>query len=231
MNAFRFGYRVRILIMLLLIVINCFIFVNYFWTTSDASDVDHDDEAEQQQKASSMRLNRLLHTIHTKEAKYRTVLDKLHIMQFDQFGPFTGELLLAKPQAAHATATNVSDPHHPLSLYKHEIDTYLNVDPASGLVTVTEQFVHELASLSADHGRADAASSAQNNASQLVANLLGVRTRAKKTMIVTAANSSSYSHLQAALYHIHLYLPDYPIIVYDLGLTPLMHDKVSDLFV
>lgn len=37
-------------------------------------------------------------------------------------------------------------------------------------------------------------------------------------MIVTAANSAYYGALQATVFHIHKYFPDYLLIVYDLGL-------------
>ncbi|CAF0887758.1 unnamed protein product [Brachionus calyciflorus] len=40
----------------------------------------------------------------------------------------------------------------------------------------------------------------------------------KKPAIVTAANSAYYSALQATVFHIHKHFPDYPLIIYDLGL-------------
>ena len=42
-----------------------------------------------------------------------------------------------------------------------------------------------------------------------------------------AANAETYANLQATLYFVHLYFPDIPIVVYDLGLTEEMREKVS----
>ncbi len=39
-------------------------------------------------------------------------------------------------------------------------------------------------------------------------------------MIVTAANSMYYDHLQATVFKVHKYFPDFHLIVYDLGLQP-----------
>jgi hypothetical protein len=42
-------------------------------------------------------------------------------------------------------------------------------------------------------------------------------------VIVTAANSAYYGPLQATTYQIHKFLPDYKLIIYDLGLTEEQH--------
>ena len=43
-----------------------------------------------------------------------------------------------------------------------------------------------------------------------------------------AANAETYANLQATLYFVHLYFPDIPIVVYDLGLNDEMRaEKVS----
>ena len=38
-------------------------------------------------------------------------------------------------------------------------------------------------------------------------------------VIVTAANSNYYDALQATVYQIHTFLPDFKLIIYDLGLS------------
>ena len=38
-------------------------------------------------------------------------------------------------------------------------------------------------------------------------------------VIVTAANSNYYDALQATTYQIHMFLPEFKLIIYDLGLT------------
>jgi hypothetical protein len=51
----------------------------------------------------------------------------------------------------------------------------------------------------------------------------------RRLVIVTAANSKYYGELQATLFYIHKHLPGHKIIVYDLGLKPLMLEKVAYL--
>lgn len=48
-----------------------------------------------------------------------------------------------------------------------------------------------------------------------------------KGAFLMAANAETYANLQATLYFVHLYFPDIPIVVYDLGLTEEMREKVS----
>ena len=38
-------------------------------------------------------------------------------------------------------------------------------------------------------------------------------------VIVTAANSNYFDALQATVYQIHMFLPDFKLIIYDLGLS------------
>ena len=45
--------------------------------------------------------------------------------------------------------------------------------------------------------------------------------------IVTAANSNYYDALQATVYHIHKFLPDFKLIIYDLGLSDEQNRIVS----
>ena len=42
-----------------------------------------------------------------------------------------------------------------------------------------------------------------------------------------ATNAETFEHLQATLYYVHLHFPDASIVVYDLGLTDEMREKVS----
>ena len=46
-------------------------------------------------------------------------------------------------------------------------------------------------------------------------------------MIVTAANSEYFSPLEATVYFLHQNLPQYDLIVYDLGMTDEQISKVS----
>jgi hypothetical protein len=41
------------------------------------------------------------------------------------------------------------------------------------------------------------------------------------------ANVETYRNLQATLYFVHLFFPDIPIVVYDLGLNEEMRAKVN----
>ena len=41
------------------------------------------------------------------------------------------------------------------------------------------------------------------------------------------ANVETYGNLQATLYFVHLFFPDIPIVVYDLGLNEEMRAKVN----
>jgi hypothetical protein len=47
-----------------------------------------------------------------------------------------------------------------------------------------------------------------------------------KPVILMASDSKYYLLLQATLHNIHKYMPDYEIIVYDLGLSPREHNMV-----
>jgi hypothetical protein len=44
---------------------------------------------------------------------------------------------------------------------------------------------------------------------------------------VTASNKKYYQSLEANIYSIHTYFKDYDLIVYDLGLTEQMRQKVN----
>ena len=44
---------------------------------------------------------------------------------------------------------------------------------------------------------------------------------------MTAANSNYYDPLQATVYHVHKFFPDYRLIVYDLGLDNHQYEKVD----
>lgn len=44
---------------------------------------------------------------------------------------------------------------------------------------------------------------------------------------MTAANSNYYDPLQATVFHVHKYFPDYRLIVYDLGLDNHQYEKVG----
>ena len=63
----------------------------------------------------------------------------------------------------------------------------------------------------------------------LIYQLLQIR-KYKKPVIVTAANDVYYRNLQNALYHIHKYIPDYELFVYDIGLTEEMYNMVGANF-
>ena len=48
----------------------------------------------------------------------------------------------------------------------------------------------------------------------------------EKPVIVVAANQKFYFSLQQTVYQIHRYLPDYKLVIYDLGLSPPALNKV-----
>ena len=49
-----------------------------------------------------------------------------------------------------------------------------------------------------------------------------------KPVILTASNKKYYQSLEANIYSIHTHFKDYDLIVYDLGLTEQMRQKVSE---
>ena len=48
-----------------------------------------------------------------------------------------------------------------------------------------------------------------------------------KGAFLMVANVETYGNLQATLYFVHLFFPDIPIVVYDLGLNDEMRAKVN----
>ena len=151
----------------------------------------------------SYRLNHLFKIIKTKEDKFESIMSTLKLIQFDK---------LNKSDSSN----NVVDIKSFNNLFKTDIEKYLDIEPNG--VFAKDNLVHELNVLSNNYSFKSLHDRFSFN---------GLSSSNQNTVLVTIGDASSFEYLQATLYHLHLYLPKYKIIVYDLGLTDNMHQKVS----
>ena len=145
------------------------------------------------------RLTKLFQLLQQTEQSNKQYLDHLNLLRFDQIG--------------EKLVVNQKTKNHPLLQFNNQIDTYLKMK--SNKINVEQKFIDDLFALS------------MNSTLKNIHMLNLDKKIINKPVIATASNAHSYENLQAAIYLIHLYFPSYSVVVYDLGLTDQMREKVS----
>ena len=227
MNAFKLCHQIRILIMTCFVTTNILIVIYYFFLPNTLQkneqtlyqknsngfipDVknanDPYDLHDYVLNINSYRLNHLLKIIQNKEDEFESVMNALNLIQFNKLNK-------------NDSSNNIIDAKSFNNLFKAEIEKYLDIEPNG--VFAKDSLVHELNVLSNNY-------SFKSMHDLFSVNELKQSSNNQNTVIVTISDANSFEYLQATLYHLHLYLPKYKIIVYDLGLTDIMREKVSCL--
>jgi hypothetical protein len=146
------------------------------------------------------RLNKLFDLVYEKEKKIEPVLRKLGLVVFDDL--INDKLSLL-----------------PLSFneFRTEIPSFLQI--VDRKVKATPKFIQFLNEQSNFYSFANPRKNVERSK---------IARKNEMPTIVTAANQKYFDALQATVYQIHKYLPDYRLIIYDLGLTPKQYKLTLD---
>ncbi len=149
-------------------------------------------------KISSKRINTLFSILQEKEATYKKI--------FNEFNFFSFTDMVAKTQNRTETTQ-----------YQSEVQAFLEIKHDK--VVATDDFIRYLQDQSHNQTFVNFQLETRKSNRQMA------KYETKPT-IVTAAHFGYYKPLEATVFYIHKHFPDFPLIIYDLGLTTYQLKKL-----
>lgn len=147
------------------------------------------------------RLDSLFNILQEKESKYNSIMQKLDLFSFSD--------LVKSYESNGAFSLNSN------KQYSQEINSFFQVKDKK--IKSTSKLINELNFISKYYSFFHE----RNNIKPTP-----ITSKDNKPVLITAANSGYYSPMQATVYLVHKYFPDYKLIIYDLGLSDDQYQTV-----
>jgi len=150
-------------------------------------------ESDYLNKISTERINTLFSVLKEKEVDYKSIFNDFDFFSFTDMVSHTENITQITP-------------------YSSEVKSFLDIQ--NNNVVATDLFINYLQEISHNQTFINF----QSPERKLNRKMGKYET---KPTIIIAGNSGYYKRLEATIFYVHKYFPDFPLIVYDLGLTDL----------